>query len=79
MKEEESIGEEESRGEMGLTVMRSSPASRVKEAALDLMRMRRAREVPCPEEDGLIRLIWRDERGQHSSDNIFLGTVPSDP
>jgi hypothetical protein len=73
MEEEESIGEEESRGERGLTVLRSSPASGMKEAALDLMRMRRAREVPCPEKDDIIRLIRRDEQGQHSSDNIFLG------
>jgi hypothetical protein len=45
-------------------------SSRVKEAALDL-RTRRAREVPCPAEDDIIRLIWRDEQGQHSTDRFF--------
>jgi hypothetical protein len=79
LEEEESIGEEESRGERGLTALRSSPASGMKEAALDLMWMRRAREVPCPEKNDIIRLIQRDEHGQYSSDNIFVGTVSSEP
>lgn len=69
MEEEEEIrGEEESRGERGLTArgalsrsapgVHRSPASGVKE--LDL-RMRRAREGLCPREDAIVRPIQRDE------------------
>ena len=69
MEEEEEIrGEEESRGERGLTArgalsrsapgVRRSPASGVKEPDL---RMRRAREGLCPREDAIVRPIQRDE------------------